>query len=75
MAKINLDTLPLAPDPDPERTARETRDLLVEDGRAAFRCGFLLKECPPFKDPDMAINWRNGWRWEKEDQKQREKQP
>jgi hypothetical protein len=26
-----------------------------------------ITACPPFKIEDMAIDWRNGWRWEQED--------
>ena len=52
------------PDPDPKRTAKRTRDALIAEGRAAYRSG--VPECPPFKDADMAINWRLGWRWEQE---------
>ena len=59
-------TAPIA-DPDPEITARRTRDLLIAEGRAAFRAGMQITKCPLFNDPDMGIDWRNGWRWEQED--------
>lgn len=53
----------------PELTAKNAKYLqqrLIEEGRAAFRSGLPISKCPPFKDPDMAIDWRNGWRWESE---------
>jgi hypothetical protein len=47
-----------------EGGARRTRDAVIAEGRAAYRVG--VTECPPFKDADMVINWKFGWRWEKE---------
>lgn len=49
---------------------RETMAMCVRDGRAARACGLLRSECPPFVDPDMAISWDNGWRWEDKERKQ-----
>jgi hypothetical protein len=64
MTQAQLDLSPQWPDPDPKRTAKCIRDTLIAEGRAAYRAG--VSECPPFKDADMAINWRLGWRWEQE---------
>lgn len=49
---------------DQKRLDRARQDRLVSEGRAARRLGFPVTNCPPFKDNDMAIDWRNGWRWE-----------
>lgn len=71
---IDFSKLPLAPDPDPNRTEGQTQDMLVADGRAAFRCGIPIEECPPFRLIEMAVAWRNGWRWaakEEQDAKKR----
>jgi len=70
---IDFTKLPLAPDPDPKRTEERTRDLLIAEGRAAFRAGLPVTKCPPFKDPDMGIDWRFGWRWEQEDEAARKR--
>jgi hypothetical protein len=60
--------LPLAVDPDPTATEKRTRDMLIQEGRAAYRAGLPIKRCPRFKDNDMQINWRFGWLWESEGQ-------
>jgi hypothetical protein len=63
----------MAPDPDPERTKRKLRELLVQQGRSARRAGFEVTSCPPFRLNEMAVDWRNGWRWEDESIKRRKK--
>ncbi len=64
---LDCDGRLIAPDSDPERTSKETRAALVQEGRSAYRAGLEhdhVTSC--FKDPDMTIDWRLGWRWELE---------
>lgn len=61
-----LENLPLCVDPDPVRTENRTRDMLIAEGRTAFRAGLQISRCPPFRDPDMRIDWQNGWLWERD---------
>jgi ribosome modulation factor len=36
-------------------------------GYISFVAGMPLKACPPFRDEDMAMSWRMGWRHAKEE--------
>lgn len=58
-----------------ETLRRETWALCTRDGRNARKCGLSLKHCPPFRDPDMAISWKMGWRYEDQDIKQSQQTP
>lgn len=49
-----------------DRLYRSTMDIAVKEGRTARACGIPKDRCPPFIDPDMAISWKMGWRWEDE---------
>ena len=51
---------------DEKRFKRTVQHSVVEEGRAAYRAGIPLSGCPSFIDEDMAINWRIGWRAERE---------
>jgi hypothetical protein len=63
--KRGLSHEPIAPSPlNEKREADELRDSLIAHGRTARRLGFGVDMCPPFKDPDMAVWWRVGWRRE-----------
>ncbi len=46
-------------------------DACVREGRAAWKLGVRLRECPPFRDLDMAASWRMGWWQENNDEKRR----
>jgi hypothetical protein len=49
---------------------REQMDLMascVMDGRAAYRSGTNLVDCP-FIDPDKITSWKMGWRWEEREE-------
>jgi hypothetical protein len=62
--------LPIAPFPSAQaRRDWETRIRreCIRDGRASRALGIAIAACPPFCDPDMAIDWKNGWRWEDEE--------
>lgn len=63
---MKLTDLPIH-DPDPKRSSREVQKSIVAQGRAAYRCGFPITKCPPFKIDDWVIDWKNGWRWAKEE--------
>ena len=39
----------------------------IQDGRASRRAGIPISRCPAYRDNDMVIDWRNGWRWEDEE--------
>ena len=45
---------------------RKVQHSIVEEGRAAYRAGIPISGCPSFVDEDMAIDWRIGWRAERE---------
>lgn len=65
---IDLNKTPIYSDPQTsERMRKETRDACIAEGRTARRLGCPKSACPPFRIPDMAINWSLGWRWEDED--------
>ena len=51
---------------DDKRFKRTVQHSVVEEGRAAYRAGIPLSGCPPFRDEDMAIDWRTGWRAERD---------
>ena len=53
---------------------KKTQVLCIEQGRVARRAG-LPKDhfSGRFKDNDMAIDWSNGWRWEDEAIRERER--
>lgn len=72
MVLADLPTPAFHLDPDPKRRESKTRQLLVEEGRVARRGG-MPKDWvnSRFKDPDMASDWQNGWRWEDEEIKAR----
>ena len=67
---MNLTELPIH-DPDPERSKREVQQRIIIEGRHAYRLGFPITDCPPYAIEDWAIDWRNGWRWEKEEDEAR----
>ncbi|MDB5177539.1 MAG: hypothetical protein JWN75_1207 [Candidatus Saccharibacteria bacterium] len=70
MALIDLN-LPLAPDPDPERSKRIVQEALIREGRAARRLG-MPPDPPPFTDPDWAHWWCSGWGHENREITERE---
>ena len=45
---------------------RTVQHAIVEEGRAAYRAGIPIECCPAFIDEDMAIDWRTGWRAERD---------
>lgn len=55
-----------------ERAYEMMRQTVIEDGRSAFAWGLPCSP-PPYRDPDLQIDWRNGWRWEQEDRSKRER--
>lgn len=50
-----------------ERISREAMQQATEEGRGARRAGQPVTSCPLFKDRDLEISWKMGWRWEDED--------
>jgi hypothetical protein len=60
-------------DVDPKKTSQEVWDSCAREGRAARACGFQIKHCPPYRDQDMAVSWRMGWRQMDEEMKERRK--
>lgn len=66
---INLTDLPIIKLQKHEeaRLASQIRQKLIDEGRAARRANLPITRCPKFVDPDMAINWEMGWRWEDKD--------
>ncbi len=59
---LNLsDLLPL----DRAETARlqkQTEARIMAEGACAYDLGWPVTSCPPFKVPDHAWAWRQGWR-------------
>ena len=47
---------------------KATRNALVQEGRNSYIVGLPNDDFrSEFVDPDMSIDWRNGWRWEMQD--------
>ena len=49
-----------------EKWQRETWNLCACLGEAARSAGLSIDDVPPFKEEDMQISWRIGWRHEDE---------
>jgi hypothetical protein len=49
-------------DPDPEQTFKRTMASCMREGCVARWIGQKIDACPPYRDEDMAISWRIGWR-------------
>ncbi len=59
-------------DPDPELTAKQMQQSIIAIGRLSYTSGLPRDHATGrFIDPDMSIDWGNGWRWEKEDHEKR----
>jgi len=48
--------------PAAARLSRQVELSIMGEGRAAFDLGWPVTSCPPFKHPDHARAWRQGWR-------------
>jgi ribosome modulation factor len=59
---IDLTKIPIY-DPDPAATERRIWNLASEEGYAAYKAGVSIDKCPPFKNNDLAVSWKMGWRW------------
>lgn len=63
-------SVPMRLHPIDEQTYRdEVLDSVINEGRAAYRAGLMLKDCPPYKDDQMTDRWRLGWRYARSDAK------
>ena len=51
---------------DTKQFKRKVQHSIVEAGRAAYRAGIPISNCPSFVDEDMTIDWRIGWRAERD---------
>lgn len=47
---------------DDERAKIDAERIAMREGGAAFAMGKPITACPPFKHPDHAWAWRQGWR-------------
>ena len=74
MASLDITKLPIVKlSPEQERSfAGKVRVEVIAEGRATRRAG-LPKDyiTSRIRDPDLALDWQNGWRWEDEEIKAR----
>jgi hypothetical protein len=57
-----LTDLPVMPfPPGDERREDELHRRLQQQGAEARKAGVPITRCPPFVDPDMAVDWQIGW--------------
>lgn len=64
---MNLEELlVIIPSERPSEIERENWKAATEAGRTARLCDLPVTKCPPFKDNDLVLSWKMGWRHEDE---------
>lgn len=64
---LKIDELPIVSHPHYDAwLQQEVYRIATEEGRSYRRAGFPISKCPNFRDNDLVISWKIGWRHEDE---------